>query len=260
MGDHKSSQLPLFYDLIGQLQYLFGSLGIQGRRVLVQKEEPGLFQSRHQKCQRLALSPGKKTHLTGHPGLEPQPQLRQGFPVKILFIGLDPPGKPPLPSSPEGQSQIFLDLHARGRSPHGILEHAADVLGPFIFRLPGDVDAVDLDLSRIDGIYPGDHVQHGGFSGSVSPDDRHKVAGIQVKVQTAEGLFLIDGSFIECFPYIGDRKHYESSSPVSEYSFLALHFPRSTGTLKEKATNTAVNRFMSLVSRPTRSTRARIRK
>ena len=43
---------------------------------------------------------------------------------------------------------------------------------------------VNEDLSRINGPYPGDGIQKGGFSGAVAADDGNEIALLQCQADT----------------------------------------------------------------------------
>ena len=104
--------------------------------------------------------------------------------VEVLFIGLDPPAQTAPLAAPECESHIFLNLHPRSRAHHRVLEDSADVAGTFIFRFPGNIDSVDLNLSGVDGIDTCNHVEHRGFSSAVAADNRYKISLIQMQVNS----------------------------------------------------------------------------
>ena len=102
--------------------------------------------------------------------------------VIVFLIGPDSPSQPSFLAPSESQGHIFLYFHAGRRTLHRVLEHPANVFGPLVFGLPGYIHTVNLNLSGINGVHAGYHVEHGGLTRSVSPDDCHKIPVVQGQV------------------------------------------------------------------------------
>ena len=102
--------------------------------------------------------------------------------------------------SPAGcDRQVFLNHHAGSRSQHGILEHAANVPGPFVLRLFGDIHAVDHDAPLVDRPDTGNGIQHSGFAGAVAADHRSEIPRLQVQGRIHKSPFFVDRSGEKCF-------------------------------------------------------------
>ena len=69
-----------------------------------------------------------------------------------------------------------------------------------MLRQAGNIHAVDHDAALVNGPYPGDGVEHGGFSRAVAADDGNEIAVVQVQVQPIQGHLFIDGFGVEGFP------------------------------------------------------------
>ena len=149
VGDHQRGQPLLCNDPIRQLHDLGGGFGIQRGGVLVQQQQLGTFQRRHQQRQRLTLTAGQGADLGGEPGLQPQSQIAQQRAVGLSLLLGDAPAKAALLPAACRQRQIFLDVYGGRCAHHGVLKHAANVGGPFVLRKIGHVDAVKEHLAGI---------------------------------------------------------------------------------------------------------------
>ena len=67
-----------------------------------------------------------------------------------------------------------------------------NVPGPFVLRHFAHIHPVNEDLASIDGKYPGNGVQQGGFPGSVAPDDGDEISRFHVQVHIGKGFLFID--------------------------------------------------------------------
>ena len=135
----------------------------------------------------------------GHPVLQTQVQFFQHFikPV-MLLTGAAPAQTRELP--PTGcDGQVFFNHHAGRRPQHGILEHPADVPGPFMLRLFRNIHAVDDDAALVNGPDTGNGIQHGGLAGPVAADHRGKVSRFQVQGGVHKSPFFINRSGEKCF-------------------------------------------------------------
>ena len=207
VGDHQGGQVVLFNDAVRGVQYLGGSLGVQSRRVLVQKQQLGLNEGGHQQRQCLALAAGQEAHLAGEPVLQPQVQDLQPLNVLLpLCLGdACPQGAALAPAG--GQCQIFLDLHGGGSAQHGVLEHPADVFGPLVLRHVGQVHAADGNAAGVHRPHAGHGIEQGGLTGAVAADDGDKVAVVQMQGKAPQGGLFVDGAGVEGFPDVFDLKH-----------------------------------------------------
>ena len=153
--------------------------------MLVQQQELGLFEGRHQQRDSLALTAGEQTDLAGHTVFQPQIQRFEQLVVFVVLLlrdaDLERAGKTPAGR----QGQVLVDLHRRGGAHH----------------------RVNNDFAHIHRPDARDGVQHRGFARAVAADDRDKVAVLQRQIQSLQGDLLIDGSCIEGLVYILDLKH-----------------------------------------------------
>ena len=207
VGDHQGREVLLVYELLGEVEDLYGRGRVEGRRVLVEKQELGLPQGRHQKGAGLALSAGEEADLGLQPVLEAEAQRREDLFVHLsLFFG-DAPAEGPFLTSSEGEGEVFLELHVRGRAHHRILEDPAYVDGPFVLGHRRHVRAVEDYTPGIHRPDAGYGVEKRRFAGSVAADDRHEIARIEVEGEAVEGLFLVYGAGIEGLGDVFDIKH-----------------------------------------------------
>ena len=106
------------------------------------------------------------------------------------------------------QRQIFNDLHGGRGAHHGVLEHAADELGPLELRQAGHIGAADGDGTGIHGEGASHGVEHGGLAGAVAADDGAEVAVVQGQADAPEGLLFVDGPGVKGLPDLFDLKHW----------------------------------------------------
>ena len=206
--DHQRGQPVFGHDAVGQLQHLGGGGGVECGGVLVEQEKLRLLQRRHQQRQRLALAAGQKADLGRHAVFKPKAQRRKLFAVQLaLRLCHAPAERPPLAAA-QGQRQIFLQLHVRGRAHHGVLEHAADEGGALVLRQIGDVRPAEHDRTAVHGPHAGHGVEQRGFSGAVSADDGDEIAVAQMQIEIDQRLFLVDGAGVEGFADVVDIKHF----------------------------------------------------
>ena len=71
-----------------------------------------------------------------------------------------------------------------------------------MFRQAGNIHVVDDDAALINSPYPGDRVEHGGFSRAVAADDSDEIAVVQMQAQPVQSYLFIDGFGVEGFPDI----------------------------------------------------------
>ncbi len=100
--------------------------------MLVQQQQLGLFQGRHQQGDCLALAAGKQTDLAGDAVLQAQAQsFKQLMVLGIFLFGNTNAQGAVLPR--RGQGQIFFNSHGCSGARHGVLEHTANISGAFMF-------------------------------------------------------------------------------------------------------------------------------
>ena len=175
--------------------------------MLVQQQELGLFEGRHQQRDSLALTAGEQTDLAGHTVFQPQIQRFEQLVVFVVLLLRDADFERAGKTPAGRQGQVLVDLHRRGGAHHRVLEHAANVLGTLVLGQAGHILPVNNDFAHIHRPDARDGVQHRGFARAVAADDRDKVAVLQRQIQSLQGDLLIDGSCIEGLVYILDLKH-----------------------------------------------------
>ena len=67
------------------------------------------------------------------------------------FLFLKGPGEPRPFAAAAGYGEIFFNHHAGCRTHHGILENAANIAGPLMFRHLGKLHIINGDGSFING-------------------------------------------------------------------------------------------------------------
>ena len=83
----------------------------------------------------------------------------------LIFLGLgDAPRKAATLAATLGEGQVLGNLHVGSGTAHGVLKHAAQVLGALRLAQARDVGAVELDNARIERVHAGDHVEQRGLA------------------------------------------------------------------------------------------------
>ena len=208
VGDHQAGQVVFGHDFFCQLQHLVRRAGVQRRRVLVKQQQLRRDEGRHQQGQRLALAAGQQTHGLLHAVLKPQTQRGELFGKQLPVLFVDAGERRGVPRrAQEGQRQIFLNRHVRGRAAQRVLEHAANRLGALEVRQEGDVPAVQHDRAGVGDELARNGVEQRGLARAVGADNRRKVAVVQMQVHVFEGDLLIDSARIERFADVFQIKH-----------------------------------------------------
>jgi len=77
VGHHERGEPIPRHRLFGEPQHLLGAPRIQRRGVLIQKQEPGAKDGRHEQRERLPLTPRERTGRRGQAVLQAEAQIRQ---------------------------------------------------------------------------------------------------------------------------------------------------------------------------------------
>ena len=220
MGDHHAGDVILRHDLPGQAQDLLRGGRVQGSGVLVQQQQLRRDQGGHQQGQGLTLAAGEEAHRVVHPVLQAQAQhgelLPELPPVGSRNVG---EGGPAVGGPQVSQGHIFLNGHAGGGAPEGVLKEPANDLAALVVRQEGNVLAVQHNGAGIQPEGSGDGTEEGGFPRTVGAQDGDKVPGIQVEINAPQGYFLVDGADTEGFLNIGQSQHITpllSSRPAGQ--------------------------------------------
>ena len=134
VGDHQGGQVVFLDDLLGQRQHLGRGLGVKGGGVLVQQQELGLFEGRHQQRDSLALTAGEQADLAGHTVFQPQIQRFEQLVVFVVLLLRDADLQRAGQAAAGRQREIFIDLHGSRRAHHRVLKHTAQKFGAFVLR------------------------------------------------------------------------------------------------------------------------------
>ena len=195
------------HNFLGQLKDLVRSLWVQRRCVLIQQKELRLIQGCHQKSQSLPLSTREKPYFAGQAVFQAQAQGGQLRPEEIPLLAGNTWAESTGFAPAVGQRQVFLNAHGGCGSHHRVLEHPAQIFGPFVLGKPRNVHAIQADGSAICGKDPGNEVQGGGFSRAVATDYRDKVSLFQGEVQAVNGPLFVDGASVENLVKSVEFKH-----------------------------------------------------
>ena len=207
VGHHERGELTLADDLLRELEDLRSRLGVQRGGVLVEQQHARVGERCHEQGERLALTAGQQADLCLHARLQAKVEaLEQLDVLGALVLGDAPAQAAALPAA-LGKGEVLLDLHVRGGAAHGILEHAAQVLGALGLGQARDVLAVQLDSARIERIHARDHIEQGGLASAVAADDSHEIAVGQGEINAGEGALLGDGAAVERLLHVGQLKH-----------------------------------------------------
>ena len=208
MGHHEGHELVFLNDPLRKLEDFRGGPRVQGGGMLVQEEELRLSERGHQQGQGLPLAAGKEADFGRHPVFQAQAQLGEQILIAAPLFPGDPGLQGPALAAPEGQGEVFFDLHRGGRAEHRILEDPAEQGGPPVLGHTGDIRSVDDDAPAVHRPDAGDRVEQGGLSGAVAADDGHEIPVVQAKADIVQGDALVDGLCIEGFGNVGDLKHW----------------------------------------------------
>ena len=204
MGDHEAGQVVLFHDLAGEVQDLFGGAGVQGGGMLVQEEELRVGHGGHHEGEGLALAAREKADGLLHAVLKAHVQEGEAVAEGVL-LGAGDMAEPAAGAGGEGE--VLLNRHAGGAAEHGVLEQAADNLGPAELREEGNIAAGEEDASGIGIEAAGNRVKKGGLPGAVGADDRDEVARVEMEREVANGTLLVHGAGVEGLRDMGDGQH-----------------------------------------------------
>ena len=197
MRDHERGQVVLVDNLLGQIEHLRGRLGVEGRGVLVEQQQARLGERCHEQGECLPLATRKQADLGVEARVQTKVQALEQFNVLVLLGLGDAPRKTATLAAALGEGQVLGNLHVGCGAAHGVLEHAAQVLGALRLAQTRDVGAVELDNARIERIYAGDHVEQRGFAGAVAADHGYKVAIVEGKVDAGKSALLGDGALVK---------------------------------------------------------------
>ena len=106
-----------------------------------------------------------------------------------------------------GQRQIFRNGHAGSRAPQRVLEQPANALAALVVRHIGDVLAVQHHGAGIRPEGACNGPEQRGFSRAVGAQHCDKISGLQMQIDAAQGLFLIDRAWGKGFLNIRKGQH-----------------------------------------------------
>ena len=205
--DHERGQVVLVDDFLGQVEHLRGRLGVEGRSVLVEQQQARPGERGHQQGECLALATREQADLGVETRVQTKVQALEQLNV-LIFLGLgDAPRKAATLAATLGEGQVLGNLHVGSGTAHGVLKHAAQVLGALRLAQARDVGAVELDNARIERVHAGDHVEQRGLAGAVAADHGYKVAVIQGEVDAGERALLGDGALVKGLLDMRELKH-----------------------------------------------------
>ena len=205
--DHERGQMVFGDDGVGELEHLGGCRRIEGGGVLVEQEQPGILQRRHEKRQRLPLAAGQQSDLDAHAVLKPEAQRLQPLVEHLALCGRDLPAQAAPSAAPCREGEILFDHHVRGRAGHGVLEHAPQQARALVVGQAGHVLAADDDAAAVDGPGARHRVEKRGLAGAVAADHGDEVAAVQVQLHAVQRAFFVDGAGVEGFADVCDVKH-----------------------------------------------------
>ena len=179
MSNHKGRQLLFRNNLIDQIKYGLRCFRIQRSRRFIQQKNFRTAHGGHKQSYRLALSAGKQTDSRRHPVFQSKSQ--SGYQVLIMLFSArcKCPAESVAKSAPVSQHQIFLKLHSCCCPLHRILENAADIFSPFVFRHSGNILAINFNQSLIWDKRACNQVKQRTLSSAITSDNRTEVPIIQ---------------------------------------------------------------------------------
>ena len=208
VGDHQTGQVVFGHDLLCQLQHLIRCGGVEGGGMLVQQQQLGGDEGRHQQGQRLTLPAREQPHRLLHPILQPKAKLGEPFGKERAVLAGDAREGRGMPGRPQkGQRKVFLDRHMGSCAAQRVLKHPPDSLGALEIRQEGDILTVQRDRAGIGDELTGDGVEKRGFARAVGANDRGEIPLRQMKIHPLQRHLLIDGAGIEGLTDIFQLKH-----------------------------------------------------
>src|SRR5699024_8161705 len=269
VGDHEGGEPLARDDLVRQVTHERRPLGVERRGVLIEQEDLGVREARHEQRERLALAAGEQAHPGPQAVLEPEIQraqlLDEPGPAGLCHSPPEPAGLP----APEREGEVLLDGQIRGRARERVLEHPAHVAGALELLEALHRLAVDGDRARIHPEPAGDGIEQGRLPRPVGTDDRDEIPGLQVQAQVDERLAFVDragkerpGDVVDAqhhapFPAGSSRRRPPATAaagtslvPRMEGSFLRNPH---RGSSNAAITSPAVTAFMSFGLSPTAS-------
>ena len=208
VGDHQAGDVVFGNNFFGQFQHLFSGAGVQRGGVLIQQQQLGRDQRRHQQGQRLALAARKQADRLFHTVLKAKTQGGKLLGKDFTVLFGDAGERRCVPRRAQvRQREVFLDRHMGRGAAQRVLEHAADVLGAAVVRHKGDVLPVQRNGAGVGDELARNGVEHRGFARAVGADDRSKVAILQVKVDLLQGQLFVDGAGVKGLADIFQFKH-----------------------------------------------------
>ena len=204
MCDHQRTHALPRGKKVRQFQHLLRRCRIKRRRMFVQKQKLRICDDCHKQRQRLPLSSGEQLHLLGHAVFESHAEQRELFAEQLAVFFGDAGLQTARPVLVIGNRQILFDRHVKGRTLEWILKHAADLSGALVFRLFGDVPAVQRDTAAVDGKHARDAVEQGRFARAVVADDGDEITLVHAQADIRECRLFIDGARTESFAYLID--------------------------------------------------------
>ena len=158
MRYHQCGEIVACDNLFGDLQHLICGFRIERCGMLVEQQQIRLAQGGHQQGQRLTLTAGQQTNLTGHAILQSQTERCQLFAVQLAFLVRNAGAEAALLTAAVCQRQILLN--ARG----GLAGAVAADDGNEIAVLKGQVQVVNGTLfiyrARVEGLVNPFELQH----------------------------------------------------------------------------------------------------
>ena len=241
MGDHQAGQAPLRHDLLRQRQHLLRRGGVERRGVFVQQQQLRLGNGGHQQRGRLPLAAGEQPHPGLEPVLQPQVQLLQQIPEMGAVPSVDRE-EAAAGLARVRQRQVLLDGHVRRGAPQGILVQAADVQRALVVPLPGDVLAVQQDLSPVQPEFPQYGVEQRRFSRAVGAQHGDEIAPGDLEVHAAERDLLVGRAALKGLFHADEFESLHSaSSSLSARRWAASR--RRRGMVRAITTMTALSSF-----------------
>ena len=153
--------------------------------MLVQQQQLGGDEGRHQQGQRLALAAGKQTYRLAHPVLQAHAQQGQMLPEQFLILFVHPAEERAfrLLGAQVRQGQIFLNGHMGRRSPHGVLKQMADLLAAHMGRQEGNVLPIQHNAAGVRPEAARNGPEQCGLTRAVGTNNGGKISGGQMKAQ-----------------------------------------------------------------------------
>ena len=175
--------------------------------MLVEQQQARLGERGHEQGECLALAAREQADLGVEARVQTKVQTLEQLDVLVLLGLGDAPRKAATLAATLGECQVLGNLHVGCGAAHGVLEHAAQVLGTLRLAQTRDVGAVELDNARIERIHAGDHVEQRGLACAVAANYGYKVAVVEGKVDAGKSALFGDGALVKGLLDVRELKH-----------------------------------------------------